>query len=64
MTIKKLSRYDRVMRIISHYIFKIGAKLDNRFILKASGKMLDYIAARNGCPKGRICWIHKDTIEY
>ena len=60
----KLSRYDRFIRTISHSIFKIGTKLDSKYILLVSSKLLDYIVERNGCPKGVCCWVSKDTIRY
>lgn len=64
MTTISLNRYDRFVRKISHGIFKIGVKLDSKFVLRISSKLLDHVAERNGCPKGRNCWITRDTIRY
>lgn len=57
MTIKKLTKWDKFVRRCSDKINKLGFR-------RLSGKMLDYIAARHGCPKNKGCWIHKNYIEY
>ena len=62
--LRPLSRYERFIREISQYIFKIGTKLDSKAILWVHYKLLDYIAERHGCPKDAMCWIHMNTIDW
>lgn len=64
MTIKKLTKWDHFVRKCSYRINRLGQKIHNKWIMRLSGKMLDYILTRHGCPKNKNCWLHKDYIEF